>query len=78
MRRAIVIGGVPTCPGGQVPCSSVLMFNEHLPCHNEDQMAFVTPMVGNVGCAIFNQSELDVAKLACPHSSSTRFPWVFR
>ena len=60
MRRAIVIGGVPTGSGSQVPRSPVLVLNDQLACHNEDQMTFVTPMVGNVGCAV-----------TCPQSSFT-------
>jgi len=47
------------------------MFNEDLSGYNKYQMTFVTPMVGNVRRTIFNQSELDLAKVACPHTSSS-------
>src|SRR5690242_4922909 len=78
VRRAIVVSDLPAGSSSQLPFDSVRMFNEHLSRQDEDDMTLVTPKVSDVRRAVFNQSELDLAKLACPHRSDTRFAWVLR
>jgi hypothetical protein len=44
----------------------------HLARNNEDQMAFVTPVVANVRGTIFNYPKLNLPKLARAHGGSSQ------
>jgi len=43
---------------------SILMLDDKLARDNEDDMSFVTPVVGNVRGAVIDKTKLDVSTLA--------------
>src|SRR5947207_1369355 len=49
VRATVVVSHVITCSCRNSQTPTVLMLNDHLTRNNEGQMAFVTPVVANVG-----------------------------
>jgi hypothetical protein len=56
----------------------MLMLDHQLARDNEDDMAFVTPAVGNVIRAVVNQTKADISKLAHTHRHATRLTRMHR
>jgi hypothetical protein len=77
MRRSVSIGYVVAYARRQGVRDAMLMLDGKLARDNEDDMAFVTPVVSNVICAVFDEAKLDIAKLAHAHSRATRFARMY-
>ena len=78
MRWSVVIGYVIARARCQCVPRTILMLDDKLASHNEDDMAFVTPVVGNVFGAVIDKTKLDVATLAQTHRCRARLTRMHR